>query len=241
MHTFENQTISDDQCPATLGPKERLHKFRVVRNVMLEDLDFIKCDFLGPGLATYGAPVHRSTARNIRITSCRSNGFVGIGAVFDEVTVNGLTTSRMPAILDGCAFRHATLRGNLGRFLVNRNVCHDDDDRNEAFHAANAAFYESVDWALDITEAKASCIEIRGAIPTHLIRRNPEEHFIMTRKAAQSEVWRNYEPFDAFQISIHSFLESKAGQNLFVAARRSPHFKEQLSYYHGLRDAGIVS
>jgi hypothetical protein len=63
----------------------------------------------------------------------------------------------------------------------------------------------------------------------------------MTREAAQSERWRDCNAFDAFQFSISSFLESNADQNIFVAARRSARFKDELSYFRRLRDAGIVS
>ena len=241
MRTFENQTVSRDQCPVQLGPEERHNAIRVTQNVMLGDLEFHNCEFIGEGLTTYGDPVHRSTARNIRLTDCRLNSFFGIGAIFDEVVVDGLRTSRMPVILDGCAFRHVTLTGQLGRFLINRNVTHDDERRNAAFRAANAAFYDAVDWALDISRARAACIEIRGAIPAKLIRRNPNEQFVMTRDVAQSGNWQLYDPFSAFEIGVSTFLDSAADQNVFVAASRSRHFKDEVAFFHRLRDAGLVS
>lgn len=241
MKTIENQTVARDHCGVRLGPEERHNIFHVTRNVIVEDLALINCELIGEGLVTYGAPVHRSTARNVRITNCRVNGFAGIGAVFEDVVVDGLRTSRMPVILDGCAFRHVVLRGELGRFLINPNVSHDEKVRTQAFHSANASFYETVDWALDISEAKASCIEIRGAIPARLIRRNLDEHFIMTREIAEQQLWRHHTPFGAFEIAVSTFLASGAEQNVFVAARRSRHFKAEVEFFRRLRVAGLVS
>ncbi len=187
MQTFENQIVSRYECPVQLGPEERHNAFQMTQNVMLEDLEFRNCEFIGEGLVTYGAPVHRSSARNVRLKNCRLNSFFGIGAIFDDVVIDGLRTSRMPVILHGCAFRHVTLTGHLGRFLINRHITHDDERRNAAFQAANDAFYDTVDWALDISNARAACIEIRGAIPAELIRRNPDEQFAMPREAANGK------------------------------------------------------
>jgi len=241
MKTFKNQCVSEEQCPMRLGPEERRNALQVTRNFMLEDLEFIDCDLASGGLTTYGAPVHRSTARNIRLKNCRVNSYFGTGAIFDEVVIDGLRTTRSPVILSGCAFRHVTLRGDLGRFLINRDIPLEGDKRNEAFRDANAAFYETVDWALDITDAKPACLELRGAIPVQLIRRNPDEHFIMTRDAAQSSDWWQYDPHDAFQISVSDFLTSGADQELFVAPRRSRHFTDEVAFFHRLRDAGLVT
>ncbi len=241
MQTFENQTVSRNYCTVRFGPEERQNAIHVTRNVTVEDVTLVNCELIGEGLTTYGAPVNRSTARNVQLRNCRVNSFFGNGAVFDEVNIDGLRTSAMPAILNACVFRHVALRGEIGRFLFNSNVCHDDDVRNNEFRAANARFYGDIDWALDISNAKASCIEIRGSIPSALIRRNPDEQFVMTREVAEGERWRDYEPFESFEIAVSTFLGSDGNDNVFVAARRSRHFKTELSFYQRLRAAGLVS
>jgi len=167
--------------------------------------------------------------------------FFGTGAVFDEVVVDGLRASRAPVILFGCAFRHVVVTGICGRFLINHQVSFDNDQRNADFDSANTAFYETVDWALDISNAKVACLEIRGSIPSRLVRRNPDEHFIMTRPIALAGEWRNYEPPGAVQIGVSTFLDSGAEDNLFVAARRSKHFKQEVEYFHRLKLAGLVT
>lgn len=241
MQTFENQAVSRKRCTVRFGPEERQSAIHVTRNVTVEDVKLVNCELIGEALTTYGAPINRSTARNVQLRNCRVNSFFGIGAVFDEVNVDGLRTSVMPAIFNACVFRHVVLRGEMGRFLFNSNVCHDDDVRNNKFRAANAKYYRDIDWALDISNAKAACIEIRGTIPAALIRRNPDEQFLMTREVAEGERWREYEPFGSFEIAVSTFLCSDGNDNVFVAARRSRHFKTELSFYQRLRAARLVS
>ena len=85
MQTFENQTVRREQCAIRLGAKEWQNSIRYTQNVFLKDLEFVNCEFVGEGLATYGAAVNRSTASGIRLKNCVVNSFFGIGAVFDDV------------------------------------------------------------------------------------------------------------------------------------------------------------
>ena len=245
MRRFENQTVDRKECPRRLHPREWRDKYRYTQNETIEDMEFVKCTFIGEGLTTCGAPINRSTARNLRLKNCRVNSFFGHGAIFDEIVVDGLRTSVAPVILNGCAFRHVVLKGQLGGFLVNRNIdiLQNDPVRNAAFTRANEKFYESVDWALDISEAKAACIEIRGCIPARLIRRNPEEQFVLTREAAASGDWRGVEGCDAtgFRISVEIFLDSGAPDTVVVANRRSKYYKAELEFFRRLKNAGVLT
>lgn len=63
----------------------------------------------------------------------------------------------------------------------------------------------------------------------------------MTRPVALAGDWKAYEPFDSFQIAVSSFLNSGADDEVFVAARRSKHFKKEVEYFHRLKSAGLVS
>jgi hypothetical protein len=239
--TYRNQQIRYDSYPRRSGPKEPRNIFQSTQNKSVADLEFIECELLCGGLFTHGAPVNRSSATNIQITNCRGALFHGNGAVFDEVIVNGIRTSRGPVLLFASAFRHVVVKGTCNGFLFNRNICHDDSERNEAFISANQDFYRNVDWALDISQMKCSGFELRGSVPVELIRRNLDEHFIMSRDVAQSGAWKEFEPFDVFQSAISMFLASDATTELFVAPRRSKKFKEYLEYYQRLKAAGLVS
>jgi hypothetical protein len=167
--------------------------------------------------------------------------FSGEGAIFDEIFIENLTTVRHPAFFFACAFRHVKLRGKCGRFLFRRHLVEDDEARNAAFIKANAEFYRQIDWALDVTELQSSCFALEGSVPVRLIRRNPDVQFIMSREVALGEEWRNYEPFDAFQLGVYRFRESMEPAELFVACSRSKHFKRDLVYFQRLRAAGLVT
>ena len=241
MQKFEGRVVAREQCPVRPGPREWRNLFYYTGNVTLQDLEFENCEFIGEGLTTDGAAVNRSTAKNIRLKNCVLNSFFGIGAVFDDVVVDGLRTSVAPVILFGCALRHVVLKGKCGKFLFNGNVCLDDPQRNASFDAANSEFYRDVDWALDISSLSPACLEIRGTVPSRLIRRDPEVHFIMTRTVALEGGWKNYDPFDAFQIGVWNFLNSGAEDNLFVAPKQSKGFKEQVEFFHRLKSVGLVT
>jgi hypothetical protein len=240
MITYRGQEVDSRTCPKQLGPKEHENIFQYTQNEYYADLEFIDCELPG-GLTTYGAAIHRSSAANIHVTNCRSAAFFGTGAIFDEVVVDGIRTSRAPVNISACVFRHVTVKGTCNGFLFNRNICDDNAERNASFIVANKEYYRNVDWALDISQLKCSRFELRGCVPVELIRRNPDEHFIMTKEVALSHEWKKYEPMNWFYLAINDFLESQAERNLFVAPRRSKTFKEELRYYLRLKDAELVS
>ncbi len=245
MRKFENQTVDREECPRRLHPKGPHQNYGYAQNKTIEDMEFVNCEFIGHGLTTYGGPINRSSARNLRLKNCKVNSFFGHGAIFDEIVIDGLRTSRSPVILFGCAFRHVVLKGQLGGFLVNRNITalRKDPMRDAAFVQANEDFYKSVDWALDISEAKAACIEIRGCIPARLIRRNPEEQFILTRDVAASGDWQGVDGLDSttFRTAVSIFLKSGAPDDVVVANRRSKYYNAELEFYHRLKDAGLLT
>ena len=241
MQKFENQIVSRYQCPVQLGPIEWENSIRYTQNVSLQDLEFVNCEFLGEGLTTYGAPINRSSAQRIRVKNCKLNSFFGHGAIFDDMEIDGLRTSNAPVILSGCVLRHVVLKGKCGRFLFNRTRSHDDKQLNADFAAANAAFYANVDWALDISTVKLSGLEIRGSIPTRLIRRNPDEHFIMTRTTALAMTGKTTNRLRRSTFLFRFFWILVPTTIFFVAAKQSKKFKEQIEYFHRLKAAGLVT
>ena len=244
MLRFENRTLSDEDCHRRLHAREQLDALHFSQNETVENLEFVNCKLIGCGLVTYGAPIERSIARQIRVTNCSVNAFTGIGAIFDDVVVDGLRTSHAPVNLSGCAFRHVVMRGTIGSILFNRDrdFAARRGSRNGAFRRANEEFYQTVDWALDISEAVAACIEIRGAIPSRLVRRNPETQFVLTREVAESRAWRDVQGYDegTFQTAVSNFLTSGAPDTVVVAEPRSKYYQQELTYFRRLRDCGLL-
>ena len=117
-----------------------------------------------------GALATRTAMRGVRLVRCKSN-YLSIGpAIIEDVTIDGLAMYQSMLIF-GAVFRHVTLRGRIGRIIYNPQyewaVLPTHDPRLEAaFLEANAAYWATVDRALDIREARFSSVTLRG-IPAH--------------------------------------------------------------------------
>lgn len=251
-HFVDRELHGDEKdCPFTYGSRERIASrysksgYCFVRSAHLEDVRFENCRIEGAGMVTYGSAADRSTMRRVHLSRCSVNRFLAAGVVFEDVVIDGLKASVHPIALNGCALNRCILRGDCGRFLLWPDVVSrgspEAPARNPPFAASNAEFYKSVEWALDLSQAKVACFEIRGAIPPHLIRRNPDEQFLMTREAALSGKWKKHKPPGATSIGIDMFLDAGGDVELFVCGRRSKGFQEEVEYFQRLKAKGLVT
>lgn len=156
-----------------------------------EDLHFEQCSFSNVSISRIRAPSFRSTIRRADFLNCHAGPGTWIGApLLEDVVIEGLTTSQR---LDshGAAFHRVVLRGSIGAMMLSDFVpaAEREEQRRStaAFEESNAAIYESIqDFALDISQATfTDTFDIRSVIPAHLIRRNPETQFLVTRNRAE--------------------------------------------------------
>jgi hypothetical protein len=113
-------------------------------------------------------------------------------------------------------------------------------EEQEAFNAANAEFYSSVDWALDISEAEFVECDIRG-IPAHLIRRDPETQVVIKREKALTGEWRTLDLSETYWPAyIEGFLEDGEDDVVLAAPIQDPKFRVLLEGLQRLRDGGIA-
>ena len=109
-----------------------------------------------------------------------------------------------------------------------------------SFDEMNSSFYEMVDWALDISEARFMECDIRR-VPARLIRRDPETQVVVTREKALLGEWRNLDLSRTLWSGwIELFLKDGDADVVLVAPKRHPKFKEWLGGLKLLRDAGIA-
>jgi hypothetical protein len=88
---------------------------------------------------------------------------------------------------------HVAIRGAGGGLTLDELISiPDEKERIQRFRAANGAFYENVDWALDISKAEFESCRIFCELPVRLIRRDPETQVVVRReKLKETEaVWR---------------------------------------------------
>ena len=207
-----------------------------------EDLHFKKCTFISSSISITYDPANRTTVRNVTLERCRVVGSALDCAVVEDVLVDGLQTSDLHQAW-GALFKHVTLRGKIGRLMVTPLISprHRNTPEQAAFDEQREAYYETIDWALDISEAEAVELELAG-IPARLIRRDPETQAVVTRQAALSGEWRELEPVKktVLGLAIQQMLKRGDDDTVLVAERRARDFKQLLAGIQELRAAGVA-
>ena len=114
------------------------------------------------------------------------------------------------------------------------------------FEKANAEYYSTVDWALDIKEAEFDDFDCRG-VPSRLVRRNPETQMMLTRErvlACVDEVAAGGKYWEGL---IKLFLDKSPydchDDAIYVVPRKPPRGFDRQSLVAGieaLRRAGVA-
>lgn len=108
------------------------------------------------------------------------------------------------------------------------------------FDEANAAYYATVDWALDIAEAEFIEAEIQG-VPARLIRRDPESQVVVTHEKALEGKWRRIDLAGTYWATSIEFLLNRGDPDVvLVAPKRARDYRRLLDGLKKLRDAGVA-
>lgn len=233
MRTFDDICF-ESRYDRPLWPWQRGRSF--------EDAVFRRCVFENICLSLTRDPRRRSHVRNVTVTDCEV-GSVGIGPVIvEDVQITNLKT-RLLVQTWGAVFRHVTFSGKIGQVMFSPIVAPGNASpaEQQAFDQANAAFYETVDWALDIREAAFRDADLRG-VPGNLVRRDPATQMLITREAALRGDWRQLDLAKThWPLSIRWFLEdSRLESIVLVAPKRAPDFDRLLAGLMLLREAGVA-
>ena len=205
------------------------------------DLEFRRCRFQSCALSVTFEPARRSTARNIRLIDCTVEASNVRTAVIEESLVSGLKTIGLFQVW-AAVFRHVTIEGRIGRVMLTPHVAPltATPAQQRAFDEANAAFYESVDWALDISNAEFEEVELTG-IPGHLIRRDPQTSVLITRDSALRGTWRTLDLAGTWwPESLEGVAKGRSPSEVLVAPARHRKFRRLMDGLQQLRDAGIA-
>lgn len=207
--------------------------------VVLEDLEFLSCGFTSSHLSAFGAVEGRPELRRIRASRCRINGCTINGSVLEDVIwENCINTGLLR--LYGCVFRRVSIRGKTGRILINGYHSLSDPDAARVFNMANEVFYNDVDWALDIRQFAGLELQIE-AVPTQLIRRNPETQVVIRRDRLMDKRWQSL-PLEAkvSQLILRDLMDSNEESRLLVVPPSADYADKQLRDVQVLRRAGLV-
>ena len=208
------------------------------------NMELSRCCFESCGLSITRSPALRSTVNNVTLVGCEQRRCLIESAIFDTVTVDGLKTNGLLQVW-AAAFRHVSLRGKIGRIMLSSALAPGVDGlapeaSQSAFDRANAEFYASTDWALDLSEAEFEECTIRG-LPGHLIRRDSATQVLITREAALTGSWRKIDLSGThWSTTLEVFLASQASDIVLVAPKRHTKFKSLVRGLQKLRDCGVA-
>jgi hypothetical protein len=208
-----------------------------VENLRLERCHFDNC------YATADDTSRRPLFRNLELVGCSQRSCSLDGAILDEVVVDGLGTHGLFQIW-GCAFKHVTLRGRVGRIMLSNLVSPLPEDRELAreFEEANRIFHKSVDWALDIRDLDCDECDIR-CLPGALVRRNPETQAAVSRETAL-RLKPKWEAIDftgsSWRMGLELMLSQGYSDSIFAVGRPKKTLPRELEVLAELRRLGVA-
>ncbi len=208
---------------------------------IFSDLEFRYCRFWSSRISITYNPKRRSIVRNVRLIHCEQGGCAVETAIVEDVTVDGLRTHGLLHTW-GAVYKHVVLKGNIDNIMISPVIATGTatPKQQASFDEANAHYYETVDWALDISEGRFYECDIRG-ISARLIRRDPDTQVVVTREKALLGEWKKLDLSKTYWATwIDLFLESGEPDVVLVAPKRYPKYEEWLDGLKMLRDVGVA-
>jgi hypothetical protein len=201
----------------------------------IEGLDLTRCTFTGSVLAQYDDPEFGLVVRDVvaRRTTARRVQLAGVR--FEDVLVEGLNSDLTR--IDGCVFRHVTLRGRAGSLMLLGPNPTLPEPAKRALADGIARFYAGVDWALDITEAEFDNADLYY-LPGDLVRRDEETQFLLRRDRVAGVDVKELPIFA--EIAVRRFEDTPFDSLVAVAPKRHEKFAEMLTAYRVLRERGLA-
>ncbi len=203
-----------------------------------------ECEFLNCALSLTKEISKRSAVTDVLLKNCMVGGSDIGPAVLRRVHIDGLITDSL-FIIWGAVFDQVAFSGKIGKIKINTHAHHVDQSEalQRPFDEFRRSFYEKVDWAIDISQAKFRLLEIRG-IPARLIRRDPSSQMVVTRERALNLDWRSRISPDNthWPFAIDMFLATGEADHILVAPLTGPKKQSEklLRDLHELRDLGVV-
>ncbi len=212
---------------------------------VVSDLELHQCMFENWSLPPRESFSECHVIRNVTAVNCsQANCFLWTTIVEDVVIDKLMNYGRGPLFTWACLFKQVTLRGKLSGFKFNQSVGSFifNSQPQKPWDDAARAYYETVDWALDISEAEFQSVPDFHCLPGRLIRRDPETQVLVTR---QNAIAANWETLDwdesALRLGLQWFLEDGLyDEVVLIAAKRAKYFRQDLRTLQMLRREGVA-
>lgn len=215
------------------------HVKHVGERISFQDLSLSRCTFssctLGQG-AGLETPTH---VRNVDCTECTFDSCSGLGILFDSVTLTDINIAGHPLSLSGCLFRHVTLQGKQGTWVLKKLSPHAADSTTANSLELTHKFYQKGDWALDTSRAQFSETAVFD-LPGDLVLRDNATQFIITKTKASEFDDRESLP-DLADLVIRKAARSQFDSIVVVAGGDASELAEDLEVLQKLVDLGIAA
>lgn len=149
---------------------------------LIEGLRITNSSFDNCGMSLSKRPSRMSAVRNVRVSNCKvTNSEIG-PTVIEDVQIDGLDVNPI-LLLWSCFFKRVCFTGKIGKIKINLEPSAFCTDAAvlAAFAEQRAAFYETTDWALDISRARFVDFSCKG-VPLALIKMDPETQVIIRKR-----------------------------------------------------------
>lgn len=195
-------------------------------------------------------PRSRPTLRRITVERCHFTACEIGPAILEDSTIDTVWFHRGkwgPQRFAGWAFKHVVVQGAISggvgvlpsqdwwMFHITEPAIDDQTVK------ANGKYYSNVDWALDISRAEFSGVEMyRSGIPAALVRRDPETQVVITRASVAQGDWRAACEESAQWVAIERFIQTGFPDAVLIAEKRSKYLEQDVAAFRRLRDIGVV-
>lgn len=219
--------------------------YQATAGTVVQDIRLEQCEIFGCRVEISPDPRRRPLFRDVAVVDAAVSPAELGAAAIEESTVQNVRTFGELLRVEGCVFRHVTIRGDLEMAIIDNRI----DPRYppglaSVYERANAEYYAELEasgeWALDISEASGS-FEIRG-IPASVIRRDPETQIVMTFEQALTTDWASLSVPGASSVlgQIHLLLSNGWRDVVLIAQRGTKDFKQDLKILRKVQAMGAA-
>jgi len=207
-------------------------------DVRLDGCSFDNCSI-------HGGTLERLELNQCRTWSCSLSDLIVEDCIIDglSTTVHGARGRRTPLFLWGVRSSHVVLKGRIGALVWNQPRDWRGPESQELVEFYRR-YYESVDWALDVSNAVFTAVpSLRYGPPGRLIRRDPETQPLVTRERVLAADW---DPLmytiGVWRVVIQHMLDhSWPNEIVLLPARAGKSYKAELAGIEILRASGIAT
>lgn len=169
----------------------------------------------------------------------------GIGPIMlSDTLASDLRTGDIE-IFWGTIFERTILEGKVGRVKLNKVIDSLPDPALQAsYDADRQQHYEKVDWALDLTNARPSMLELEG-IPASKLVLDGDSQCVLSRSRAREAGLRAAalcNPPRGLVIAIEDLLESEEDECVIIAptGQKKARYQPYLDCIRELRSMGVL-